>query len=392
MTETRHIMVAMSGGVDSSVAAGLLHEQGHRVIGVTLRLLQVETGFGCCGSTRDIEDAKAVCARLGVPHFTMDFSKTFGERVMAPFTDTYLRGETPNPCIACNRFIKFDALMEKARALGADAVATGHYARIKRREARGERREGYTLHRAAYREKDQSYVLHNLGQVQLSRLMFPIGDLSKPEVREIARGLKLKTADKPDSQEICFVPGADAAAYVKGRPEAVTAATTQAGDICDTAGKKLGRHKGVAFYTRGQRQGLGLSAGKPLYVVDLKPETNTVVVGEDVETLSPRFSVRDVHWTAGAAPAEDFRVAAQIRSRHEAAACRVRVENDGATVEWDKPQRAVTPGQAAVFYDGDEVLGRGTIANVSRSRPTPSDEQAPGLATQANRDVELAST
>jgi tRNA-uridine 2-sulfurtransferase len=358
MTETRHIMVAMSGGVDSSVAAGLLHEQGHRVIGVTLRLLQVETGFGCCGSTRDIEDAKAVCARLGVPHFTMDFSKTFGERVMAPFTDTYLRGETPNPCIACNRFIKFDALMEKARALGADAVATGHYARIKRREARGERREGYTLHRAAYREKDQSYVLHNLGQVQLSRLMFPIGDLSKPEVREIARGLKLKTADKPDSQEICFVPDGDYASFVAKQEPAVA----RAGAIVDERGTPLAQHGGIHRFTVGQRKGLGVSAPAPLYVLKIDAESGNVTVGPRASLDRRTLTASGVNWVAVDAPGTWLPVAAQIRHRHRPAPGRVRALEDGrAEFEFDTPQPAVTPGQAVVFYDGDVVVGGGWI-------------------------------
>jgi tRNA-uridine 2-sulfurtransferase len=378
-----NILVAMSGGVDSSVAAALLHEQGHRVIGVTLRLLEKETGFGCCGSTRDIEDARAVCAQLGIPHYVMDFSKTFGENIMDPFVRTYLRGETPNPCIACNRFVKFDALLQRAKALGADKVATGHYARVAETPspglrppspaAAGEGNTIYRLLRAADRGKDQSYVLHNLGQEQLAHLCFPIGDLMKAEVRDLARRFGLKTADKRDSQEICFVPGADTAAYIRDKAKDYVGTsgasrlpqgnekTLEPGAIEDGFGKRLGTHKGVAFYTRGQREGLGLSLGRPVYVVDLIPETNTVIVGEDNETFSSSCFVRDLHWTRGTSPADEFEALVQIRSRHEAAPCRVRVAAGGAEVVFQEAQRAVSPGQSAVFYRGDEVWGGGII-------------------------------
>ncbi|MGQ0644400.1 MAG: tRNA 2-thiouridine(34) synthase MnmA [Elusimicrobiota bacterium] len=363
-TTHKHIVVAMSGGVDSSVAAALLHEQGHRVIGVTLRLLKKETGFGCCGSTRDIDDARDVCARLGVPHYVLDFSGVFKDNIMDPFVRAYAAGETPNPCIACNRFVKFDALLAKAVALGADAVATGHYARASSFQ------EGdatiYRLHRAADAHKDQSYVLYNLRQAQLARILFPLGELTKPAVRDIARRWNLKTADKPDSQEICFVPGADAAAYLESQfqESAARPSTARPGDIRDTAGRVLGTHKGVAFYTRGQRQGLGLSLGKPAYIVDLDVRTNTVVVGSDEETLSESFWVRDLSWVRGAPPAPELDARVKIRSRHEPAPCRIQL-TDGAPgqarVTPAVPQRAVTPGQAAVFYAGDEVLGGGAI-------------------------------
>ncbi len=362
MNEPKHIVVAMSGGVDSSVAAALLQEQGHRVIGVTLRLLKIETGFGCCGSTRDIEDARSVCARLNVPHYVLDFSQTFHENIMAPFVTSYLNAETPNPCVNCNRFVKFDALLKKAVALGADAVATGHYARVLPKAG-----GAHGLFRAVDRQKDQSYVLHHLGQAELSRLMFPVGGLTKPDVREAARRFGLKTAEKAESMEICFVPGADTRSYLQAHTDPETDPTARPGEIRDTAGRVLGTHRGVAFYTRGQREGLGLSLGRPVYVVDLDPRTNTVVVGDDRETLSPRFTARDVVWTTGAPPAEEFEALVQIRSRHEAAPGRVRVTALGAEVEWLKPQRAVTPGQSAVFYDGDEVVGGGTITLVEAS-------------------------
>jgi tRNA-specific 2-thiouridylase len=388
MNSPLNIVVAMSGGVDSSVAAALLHEQGHRVIGVTLKLLEIQTGFGCCGSTRDIEDARAVCAKLGVPHYVMDFSSTFGGNVIEPFVRTYLDGETPNPCISCNRYVKFDALLKRATALGADAVATGHYARVSRESGVGSQESGnrqqdsrdgqresgvgsqesedrYRLLRATDRSKDQSYVLHHLGQKELARLLFPIGDLTKPEVREIARRWGLNTADKAESMEICFVPAADTAGFVKGRPEAASAVTARPGPIVDTGGKHLGTHKGVAFYTRGQREGLGLSLGRPVYVVDLRPDTNTVVVGDDEETKSPVLTMDDLHWTGGKPFATQFQADVQIRSRHAAAPAVVRVLPDGkAEAEWLAPQRAVAPGQSAVFYKGDEVIGGGVIGSV----------------------------
>jgi tRNA-specific 2-thiouridylase len=380
-----HIVVAMSGGVDSSVAAALLHEQGHRVIGVTLRLIRQHTGFGCCGSTRDIEDARAVCARLGVPHYVMDFSDTFQDNIIDPFVRSYLGGETPNPCISCNRFVKFNALLNKAVALGADAVATGHYARMKTFKENG--RPVFRLFRAADPRKDQSYVLHHLGQQELSRLVFPVGEMLKAEVREAARRFGLRTADKPDSQEICFVPGADTSAYLKNRFQEMADErdktgripfTAQPGPIRDTSGRTLGTHRGVAFYTHGQREGLGISAGKPLYVVDLDADTNTVVVGSDQETLSENFFVRDVRWTQDIPPASAFEAKVQIRSRHEAAPCRVSLEGDKVHVRLLVPQRAVTPGQSAVFYRDEEVLGGGTI--IKNLEPQKNSSGSTGTA------------
>lgn len=349
-----HIVVAMSGGVDSSVAAALLKEEGHRVIGVTLRLLKMETGFGCCGSTRDIEDARAVCSSLGIPHFVMEFADDFKASVRDPFVSSYLAGETPNPCVACNRFIKFDALLKKAEALGADYVATGHYARVIRRDGK------HFLARALDEAKDQSYVLHHLTQRELARLMFPVGGLVKSEVRALAARHGLKTAAKKESMEICFVPGRDAAGYVKSVAPA-SAPTAVPGPIVDPAGRLLGTHKGVAFYTRGQREGLGLSLGRPAYVVDLDPATNTMVVGSDQDTLSKRFPIDDVVWTLGQPPADAFEADVQIRAHARPAPCVVRTSKAAAQVTALSPLRAVTPGQSAVFYDGDIVLGGGTI-------------------------------
>ena len=360
MTAPRNIVVAMSGGVDSSVAAALLHEAGHRVIGVTLRLLGKETGFGCCGTTKDIDDARAVCGRLGVPHYVFDFAQTFEQKIMDPFLQSYLGGETPNPCINCNRYVKFDALLKKAVTLGADAVATGHYARVEK--AAGDAGPVYRLRRARDAQKDQSYVLYHLGQAELSRLLFPVGDMEKADVRAAAHRLGLRTADKPESMEICFVPGANTAAYVRDEAERkeLLARTVRPGPIKDKTGRVLGTHKGVAFYTRGQREGLGISVGRPLYVVDLDPATNTVFVGDDRDTLSDTFEVADAHWVHGRPPAAEFAAYVQIRSRHSPVGAVLTVTADGLRVKAEG-LRAVTPGQAAVFYDGDDVIGGGVI-------------------------------
>jgi tRNA-specific 2-thiouridylase len=358
-----NVLVAMSGGVDSSVAAARLVEQGHRVIGATLRLMKKETGFGCCGASRDIDDARAVCVKLNVPHYVLDFSDEFAKNILNPFVASYIGGETPNPCIACNRFVKFDALLKKAVGLGADAVATGHYARVHATPS------GPRLARAVDRRKDQSYVLYHLGPAELPRLMFPVGDMTKDQVRDAARRWDLRTAEKPESMEICFVPGADTAGFVKSQAEAagMAATTLSPGPIVDTAGARLGTHRGVAYYTRGQRQGLGLALGRPVYVVDLDPATNTVVVGDDAETSTAGFAVRDVSWTLGRPPADEFDAHVQIRAHHEAAPARVRVTPHGVDVLWRHPQRAVTPGQAAVFYEGDDLWGGGTIDRTTTS-------------------------
>jgi tRNA-uridine 2-sulfurtransferase len=353
-----NVIVAMSGGVDSSVAAALLHEQGHKVLGVTLKLLPGKTPFGCCGSTRDIEDARSFCAALGVPHYVLDLSDTFKKDVMDPFVRSYLGGETPNPCIACNRFIKFGALFEKAKALGADAVATGHYARVI--EERAGDRPVFSLRRGMDKHKDQSYVLYHLTQKELAHILLPVGEMEKSRVRDMARRYHVKVAEKPDSQEICFVPPGKTAEYV--RAAGVDAPTLHPGDIRDTSGKVLGEHPGTAYFTRGQREGLGLSVGKPLYVVDVDAAANTLIVGDDADTGTARFQVRDVSWTWDAPPSDSFDAHVQIRSRHGAAPCRVAVAAAGARVETLTPQRAVTPGQSAVFYDGDRVIGGGVIS------------------------------
>ncbi|MBK8576108.1 MAG: tRNA 2-thiouridine(34) synthase MnmA [Elusimicrobia bacterium] len=363
----------MSGGVDSSVAAALLKEQGHRVLGATLKLLRQETGFGCCGSTRDIDDARAVCSTLGMPHYVLDFADDFQKNILDPFVNSYLSGETPNPCIACNRFIKFDALLKKAIALGADAVATGHYAQIDVREENG--KTVRRLRRAVDLNKDQTYVLYHLGQAELSQLLFPIGGMTKPEVRDAARRFNLKTAEKDESMEICFVPNADTAGFIKSRGEGQPVPSLSIGPIKDLTGKRIGEHRGVAYYTRGQRSGLGLSIGRPAYVVDIDPATNTLFVGEDEEGASGEAEVREVVWSTGNPPQGPVRCSVQIRSRHAAALAVVTSTGTLAHVRFDIPQRAVAPGQSAVFYDGDLVIGGGILL---RSVPVGRQERTNG--------------
>ena len=399
-----NVLVAMSGGVDSSVAAALLAEAGHRVMGATMLLLHKETEFGCCGSTRDIEDARAVCARMGVPHYVLDFSGSFEKNIVNPFVDSYLAGETPNPCIACNRHVKFDALLKKAMALGADAVATGHYARVVKKEvttqiphpalSQEEREkqdflpllgeggpEGrmraeelqketekplFRLKRALYPEKDQSYALYHLGQAELARVLFPVGNLTKPEVRATAHRLGLKIADKKESMDICFIPNGDTPGFVKSRAEQTGrfSPTLSPGPIKDLKGTVLGTHRGVAYYTRGQRSGLGVSLGRPVYVVSLNAETNTLYLGDDTDTECQETTVTDTVWSDGSVPTKPQDFLVQIRSRHTPAKARVLPTPDGARVVFETPQRAVTPGQAAVFYEGDEVRGGGRVAEV----------------------------
>lgn len=329
------ILTAMSGGVDSSVAAALIAEAGHEAVGVTLKLLPREgMGFGCCGSPNDVADAKRVCETLGIPHYVADLAQVFEDKVIKPFIDAYQEARTPNPCVECNRSLKFGTLLGLADAWGCEKVATGHYARLS---------EDRML-RAVDEAKDQTYFLYMLKKRELDRALFPVGALTKAEVRAKARALGLGTAEKPESQEICFIPGRDYRALVGATPP---------GPIRDTAGNLLGEHAGLSSYTVGQRKGLGLPGGQARYVVELEPETNTLVVGRDQEVFSSGFMMENVSW-AGEPPR---RAQARIRHRHAPAAASL----EGARVVFDSPQRAVTPGQAAVFYDGEAVLGGGTI-------------------------------
>lgn len=346
------VLAAMSGGVDSSVAAALLKEGGAEVVGVTMKLLpRGATGFGCCGSPADVDDAKRVCETLGIPHYVADMAEPFESKVIKPYVDAYLGGTTPNPCVECNRSVKFGRLLALADAWGCEKVATGHYARV----------EGGRLLKARDARKDQTYFLYSLGARELAKALFPVGDLTKDAVRARARSLGLKTADKRESMETCFVPARDVRGFVASRPEAAGAAALERGPIKSRDGRVLGEHAGLASYTVGQRKGLGVASSEPLYVVSLEPETNTLVVGSDEETLCEGLVAGGVTWT-GAARSGPARAEVRVRHRHAPAPAALTPRADGTVaVRFDAPQRAPAPGQAAVFYDGDVVLGGGTI-------------------------------
>jgi tRNA-specific 2-thiouridylase len=349
------IVVAMSGGVDSSVTAALLAEAGHEVIGLSMQLYdqrEGEVSFGSCCTLDDLHDARRVAAAIGIPHYIVNLERRFHDEVVTNFVQEYLRGRTPLPCAHCNSGLKFDALVERAAGLGADAVATGHYARVERDDHR------FVLRRGVDAAKDQSYFLFSLTQAQLSHAQFPLGELVKPDVREMARVRGLPVAEKRDSQEICFVPNNDYAAFV----------SRQAGDavrpgvIVDTTGRVVGTHDGVHRFTIGQRKGLRLSVGAPLYVTAIDADHAKVVVGTREALERTTLVAAGVNWIAGTAPSSTIRASVQIRSRHIAAPAAVTaVSAVSARVEFDTPQSAITPGQAAVFYEGDTVVGGGWI-------------------------------
>ncbi|MFA5890146.1 MAG: tRNA 2-thiouridine(34) synthase MnmA [Actinomycetota bacterium] len=353
------ILVAMSGGVDSSVAAAMLAREGHEVTGVHLRLtdladsLQGARPHGCCG-VADADDARRVAQMLDIPFYVWNLKDEFASTVIADFIDEYARGRTPNPCIRCNEKVKFGALLDRAVVLGFDAVATGHYARA---VSDGER---WRLFRGADAGKDQSYVLARLAQEQLARARFPLGDLTKPQVREMAADLDLRTAAKPDSYEICFVADGDAAGFV-GR----ALGGSRAGDIVDSEGAVVGRHEGIHAYTVGQRRGLGLGSSQKNYVLELDPERDVVVVGPDELLLRRGLEAGEVVWISGAPP-ERIDVV-QTRAHGAAAPAElVRAQGAAATVRFAEPQRGIAPGQLVAFYAGDEVLGGGSIARAFR--------------------------
>ncbi|MFY0522375.1 tRNA 2-thiouridine(34) synthase MnmA [Archangium gephyra] len=345
------VVVAMSGGVDSSAAAALLKEQGHEVIGITLRVWSYEGKAQCgsCCSPDDIDDARAVAQTLGIPFYVANAEELFKDRVVSPFVQSYLGGKTPIPCVACNRDVKFNFLLKRARALGA-RLATGHYARVEQQDGR------FVLRRAVDSAKDQSYFLFTLGQQELTDVLFPVGGMTKSEVRAIAERHALPTSHKPESMEICFVPDGDYAGFVEK-----VAGPQPGGDIVDTEGQVLGTHAGVHRFTVGQRRGLNLGGGEARYVQRIEPESRRVVVGPADETSRDSFGLLQPHWVDGPPPPEKS-VLVRIRHRHPGAPGRVHVSPHGlVSIHLDSPARAVTPGQAAVVYDGDHVLGGGWI-------------------------------
>ena len=356
----QRVIVGMSGGVDSSVTAGLLVRQGYDVVGVTLNLwpdlagVDEQSREDACCALGAVEDARRVSDRLGIPYYVVNFRDVFEEKVIRDFIGEYERGRTPNPCVRCNQFIKFDALLARAPLFGADYVATGHYARIEQSPDD----DRWLLRKAADPSKDQSYVLYVMTQERLSRALFPLGSLTKAETRRLAEEWDLPVANKPESQDICFVPYKRYTEFL----ERHAPQTIKEGPIVDAAGTRLGTHQGIAFHTIGQRRGLGLQMIEPRYVTGLRPESNTVVVGTLDDLLRSECSLDDVNWVQIAEPSEPIRTHARIRYRAELVPATVRAEpGNRALVLFDEPQRAVTPGQAVVFYDGEYVVGGGTI-------------------------------
>lgn len=358
---TERVVTAMSGGVDSSVAAALLKKEGYEVIGVTMRVYDYSGAasgeFGSCCGPKDVADARCVAEKLGIPFYLLDFEDLFRREVIDYFVSDYASGRTPNPCIACNKAVKFDELFKRAKALGADRVATGHYASVVSAEDTGR----YVIKRGVDGGKDQSYFLFNLSQEQLSKIIMPLGRYTKKEVRLLARSLGLKVAEKAESQEICFIPDNNLNRFLgeRLRPGGI-----KSGNFVDGSGKILGKHSGIPFYTIGQRRRLGLAIGRPLYVTSIDPESGEIRVGSSDKLMRKTFAVKGVNWSLWDRVDGEIEAHVQIRHKHRPAKAKIKPlgSADKVLVELYEPQRAITPGQAAVFYIGDLVAGGGWIA------------------------------
>ncbi len=356
--EKKKVVVGMSGGVDSSVAAYLLKQQGYDVIGVTMQIWQdedktvQEENGGCCGLSA-VDDARRVANSLDIPYYVMNFKNEFQEKVIDYFVDEYKNGKTPNPCIACNRYVKWESLLTRSLGIGAEYIATGHYAQVEKLS-----NGRYAIKHSETPKKDQTYALYNLTQEQLSKTLMPVGAYTKEQIREMAEEISLQIATKPDSQDICFVPDGDYAAFI----EKETKAPIKTGNFVSSDGTVLGKHKGIIHYTVGQRKGLGLALGYPAFVLEIRPETDEVVIGTKEESLSNTLRANNLNFMTIEDLTEPMRVLAKIRYNHKGDWCVVeKVGEDEVLCTFEEPQRAITPGQAVVFYDGDYVLGGGTI-------------------------------
>ncbi len=359
----KKVVVGMSGGVDSSVAAYLLKEQGYDVIGATMQIWQDEPDYdldnegGCCGLSA-VEDARRVAQMLDIPYYVMNFKKEFKSNVIDYFINEYLNGRTPNPCIACNRYVKWEALLQRSLSIGADYIATGHYARI------DQLKNGrYALRTSATAAKDQTYALYNLTQFQLEHTLMPVGEYTKEQIREIAAELNLNVANKPDSMEICFIPDNDYASFIRQN----TGKEILPGNFVDRTGAVIGRHEGITNYTVGQRKGLNLSMGRPVFVTEIRPDTNEVVIGDDKDVLTDRLTGERINFMSEPDVDETKKYTAKIRYSHKAVPCYVkRTDKDKIECEFEEPVRAVTPGQAVVIYDGEYVAMGATICRAKK--------------------------